>query len=188
MFAGLALALGSIAAIAGPPTPPTVSVEVVNTPLPVATPQATIPFNKWAETGMKGFGCLLRRTTDSGTPGQFGETTTCISDPSNTLSSPVLIWTVLFMPQNAAYPMDDGYKAADCMAMYWLSVDDGTSFKRIAQASWSPGQFQSIVVPLHTPIELPAGSVVRQQLDVKMGGGTINQGCNALVRALSSTK
>jgi len=186
ILVGIAVALGSIAAIAGPPTPPTVAVQVTNTPLPVTTPQATIPFDMFGNTGIKGHFCLLRRTTDSGT--QFGETAICISDPAPALSSPGLIWEVLFMPTDAAYGLDDPYKAAGCRALYWLSVDNGTSFKRIAEASWSPGQFQSIVVPFPVPIELPAGSVVVQQLSVTMSGGKINNGCNVNVRALTSIK
>lgn len=42
MLFGIAIALGSIAAIAGPPTIPTQNVNVVNTPLPVAVQNPTL--------------------------------------------------------------------------------------------------------------------------------------------------
>jgi hypothetical protein len=181
MLVGLALAFGSTVAIAGPPTPPTVSVEVVNAPLPVTTPQAVIPFAKFG--AIKGLGCLLRRTTEP--PTQWAESKTCLSDPPIVLSSPVLIWSLSFLPASAAYDIDPN---TSCSAMYWLSIDNATTFVRIAQVTWTPGQFQSTVVPFPVPIELPANSTVVQQLDVTLSGGRINQGCNLSVRVNGATR
>lgn len=182
----VALSLGWISAIAGPPTPPTVSVEVVNAPLPVTTLQATIPFDKVGSAGIKGFQCRLRRATNH--PDSWTESLTCTDESAYTLSEPILVWNVILMSGADGYPLDESDKSASCQATYLLSVDNGVSFKRIAQESWSPGQYQSVVVPFTVPVELPAGSSVKQQLIVNMNGGMINDGCFAMARTLTSGK
>ena len=187
---GIAIALGSIAAIAGPPTIPTQNVNVVNTPtvtvantVPVMPTQAVIPFAKY--DGLRPpIYCLVRRTTEP--PTQWSESKTCTDAAPVTLNDRFLIWNIIFEPASAAFPMDDDYKAAGCSAMYWLSIDGGATSQRIGMMTWSPGQFQSIVLPFPVPIEIPANSSVVQRVDVAMGGGRINQGCNLAVSAVGA--
>lgn len=188
MLFGLAIALASVAVSAGPAGAP---VTVQNVPLPVTvgntvpvTPaQAVIPFAKY--DGLRApIWCLLRRTTEP--PGSFSESKTCTDATPVSLNDRFLIWNVIFEPSSAAFPLDDDCKAASCSAMYWLSIDGGATSQRIGMMTWSPGQFQSIVLPFPVPIEIPAGSAVVQRLDVTMGGGRINQGCNLAVSAIGA--
>ena len=177
MLVGIALAFASFAASAGPSGAP---VTVQNVPLPVTPTQAVIPFAKF-DAVRPPIMCLLRRTTE---PPVWSESKTCTDAAPITLSDRFLIWNVIYQPASAAYPMDEDYKAASCSGMYWLSID-GVA-QRIAAVSWSPGQFQSIVLPFPVPIEIPAGSSVVQRLDVTMSGGRINQGCNLAVQAIGA--
>lgn len=165
MLMGAAIALASISASAAPP--PTTDAPLIL--------QGVIPFEKYG--ALRNLLCMVRRTTEP--PAQWAETTEC--DQAFSLTSATLISSVTFLPQSAAYDIDIN---TSCSALYWLSIDNGATFRRIAQASWTPGQFQTVVVPFAMPIELPAGSAVVQRLQVTMHGGRINQGCNLSIRPI----
>jgi hypothetical protein len=182
---GIALGLGSIAVMAGPPSPPTVSVEVTNTPLRVTTTQATVPFDKFG-ANIKSFPCNMQRTTNY--TDQWEEMGTCTDDVAATFDSPILVWNVIFSSEASSYPSDENARWASCWGMYYLSVDDGATFKRIGQVTWSPGQHQSVVEPFPVPIEIPAGSAIRQQFQVRMKGGKVGDGCFAIARLIYSNK
>jgi hypothetical protein len=166
---GAAIVLASISASAAPP-------PTSDAPLVV---QGVIPFEKYG--ALRGFKCMVRRTTQP--PEAWAEMKEC--DQALSLTSATLISSVTFAPESAAYDIDVN---TSCSALYWLSIDNGATFRRIALASWTPGQFQTVVVPFAMPIELPAGSAVVQRLQVTMYGGRINQGCNLTIRPIGFTR
>jgi hypothetical protein len=193
---GIALALGSIAAIAGPPTIPTQNVNVVNTPLPVAVQNPTLAVVGVPDEPLK---VEITRPTDPVT-GNAGVTTTpfpftprsiqlaCnMGIPTGGNNNPPCPVTFETWGHMNVYAVSLSVFMADTGAIYCRGQVDAyvPNRQRVVEAVVSQKiDVANVVVPFATPIMIPWGT--NPEADFRLSGvytPTGGEGQNCALRA-----
>jgi hypothetical protein len=171
-------ALASLAAVASPPPvspKPTQNVNIVNTPLNVATREQVVPWEVFALGGLQTIACIA----PAGSPSEF----VCDATHTQPVTAGLTIHGAMFLPRSVGTVLSEADKAGSCDATYWLSAD-GVTYVRFLAYSWTPATILSEFVNLPVPVRFAPGAVVHQRVVIqKRGGADPSIACGIMIKS-----